>query len=88
MGDLDLNPDSIGWAASAVLLLTLGRQIHVQWQDKDAKGVSHWLFIGQIAASAGFIVYSALVMNWVFIVTNSAILVTAIIGQWVVVRRK
>lgn len=83
-----MNPDLIGWAASSVLLLTLVRQIWTQFKDRDAKGVSHWLFLGQIAASSGFIVYSILVDNWVFIATNSAILLTAIIGQIVVARRK
>lgn len=76
-----MNPDLIGWAASAILLATLGRQIVTQWKDKDAKGVSRWLFLGQMAASVGFIVYSWMLDNWVFIVTNSLILLTAVIGQ-------
>lgn len=79
-----MNIDIIGWVASAILVATLARQIYTQSQDKNAKGVSHWLFIGQIAASIGFIVYSWLVENWVFIVTNSVILLTAIVGQVVV----
>ncbi len=83
-----MNPDIIGWAASAVLLATLCRQIHTQSRDKDAKGVSHWLFAGQIAASIGFIVYSAMVGNRVFIVTNSLILLTAVVGQVVVSRKR
>jgi len=83
-----LNPDIIGWIASAILLLTLCRQIYTQSKDKDAKGVSHWLFIGQIAASVGFVVYSWLLQNWVFTFTNSAILLTAIIGQIVILRRR
>jgi len=81
-----MNPDIIGWAASAILLGTLARQIHTQAQDKSARGVSRWLFVGQIAASIGFITYSAMVGNWVFIVTNSLILLTAIVGQVVVSR--
>ena len=40
-------------------------------------------FIGQITASIAFIVYSWLLGNWVFVVTNALMLVTAIIGQWV-----
>ena len=76
-----MNPDIIGWAASAILLATLSRQIVTQWRDKDAKGVSRWLFLGQMAASVGFIVYSWLLDNWVFIVTNALILLTAVIGQ-------
>src|SRR3546814_14351594 len=58
-----VNPDIVGWAASAVLLGTQSRQIYTQWQDKDAKGVSRWLFVGQLAASCGFLAYSWLVGN-------------------------
>lgn len=84
-----MNPDTIGWAASAILLATLTRQIITQWKDKDAKGVSRWLFLGQIAASVGFIAYSWMLDNWVFIVTNSLILMTAVVGQvGLVIRRR
>lgn len=74
-------PDLIGWVASAILLATLARQAWRQWRDPDPRGVSRWLFLGQSAASAGFIAYSWLLQNWVFIVTNSLILVTAVVGQ-------
>lgn len=74
-------PDLVGWAASAILLATLARQIWRQWREPDPRGVSRWLFIGQIAASVGFVAYSWMLRNWVFIVTNTLILVTAIIGQ-------
>ena len=76
-----MNPDPIGWAASAIFIATLCRQIYTQWQDNDAKGVSRWLFVGQIAASTGFIVYSWLLDNWVFIATNVLILLTAVVGE-------
>jgi MtN3 and saliva related transmembrane protein len=76
-----MNPDIIGWTASIILLATLIRQIVRQVQDGSGSGVSRWLFIGQSAASIGFIVYSVMVDNWVFIVTNSCILATAIVGQ-------
>ncbi len=84
-----MSPDLIGWLASGILLLTLGRQIVQQARsDDDGDGVSIWLFAGQIASSIGFIVYSVLVDNMVFVVTNSAILLTAIVGQVVVARKK
>lgn len=85
---MTLMPDAVGWAASAVLLATLARQTWRQWKDPDPRGVSHWLFIGQIAASGGFVAYSWLVGNWVFIVTNSLILATAIVGQLVDLRSR
>jgi uncharacterized protein with PQ loop repeat len=71
----------IGWASSAVLLATLIRQVQRQWKERSTQGVSSWLFIGQLAASTGFLVYSVLVKNWVFVFTNAALLVTALIGQ-------
>lgn len=73
-------PDVIGWLASAILIATLSRQIYTQWKDPDPSGVSKWLFGGQTAASICFIAYSWLLHNWVFIVTNSLILVTALVG--------
>ena len=71
--------DAIGWAASAILLATLVRQIAKQYRE-GGEGVSNWLFAGQSLASLGFVVYSALLGNWVFIVTNSLILLTAVVG--------
>ncbi|MDR6989930.1 hypothetical protein [Luteimonas sp. 3794] len=81
-------PEVIGWAASAILLATLIRQIVTQLRDGSAQGVSHWLFVGQITASLGFVTYSAMVGDWVFIVTNACILLTAITGQVLTMRRR
>jgi MtN3 and saliva related transmembrane protein len=78
----------IGWIAAGVLLVTLGRQVYSQWQKGTSAGVSKWLFIGQISASSGFVVYSWLLGSWVFLVTNVLILITALLGQWVYVRNK
>ena len=73
--------DWLGWGASAVLRATLLRQVFVQWRERRTDGVSSWLFVGQITASVGFVIYSWLVDNRVFVVTNSALLLTAIAGQ-------
>ena len=80
--------DLLGWGASAILIATLMRQSYVLWTDDDAKGVSKWLFVGQIAASVLFIVYSWFVANWVFIVSNALILLTALAGEAGVLWRK
>ena len=69
----------IGWLSSLILLATLVAQIGKQWKT-GTKGVSKWLFIGQLAASIGFVVYSVSTRNVVFVVTNSLILVSALIG--------
>lgn len=73
--------DWIGWAASALLIATLSRQIVTQWRSKNTEAVSGWLFVGQSASSVGFVIYSILLDNLVFIVTNSLILATAMVGQ-------
>jgi MtN3 and saliva related transmembrane protein len=76
--------DLIGWASSAVLLLTLARQVLKQWREGTSEGVSRWLFVGQTTASVGFTIYSVLLRNWVFVVTNALLLVNAIVGLLIV----
>jgi len=85
---LNIGTELIGWAAAAILLLTLGRQVYTQWRDRSSKGVSRWLFVGQCAASIAFIVYSWLLGNWVFVVTNALILLTAFIGEVIYLRNR
>lgn len=69
-----------GWGSSIILVLTIGYQVLRQWRTKETAGISKWLFIGQIAASAGFTTYSAIVGDTVFTITNSILLVSAIVG--------
>jgi MtN3 and saliva related transmembrane protein len=70
----------VGWVSSLVLLLTIAVQIGKQWSERSGEGVSVWLFIGQAGASLGFTVYSVLVKNWVFTITNGLMFVSAIVG--------
>ena len=81
-------PTAIGWASALLLLLTVGRQVFTQWKTRTSGGVSRWLFVGQIAASLGFTIYSWMLENWVFVVTNTFMLITACIGQMVYLRNK
>jgi uncharacterized protein with PQ loop repeat len=76
----------VGWLSSAILVVTLGRQVAKQWREGTSEGVSRWLFVGQTAASVGFTVYSLLVRNWVFVVTNALLVGNAVLGI-VIVRR-
>jgi uncharacterized protein with PQ loop repeat len=78
----------LGWLSSLVLLITILAQIHKQWRERTGSGVSSFLFIGQTAASLGFTVYSALVGNWVFTVTNGLMLLSAITGWYITARFK
>ena len=81
-------PDVIGWFAAAVLLATIGRQVYSQWREGSTKGLSRWLFIGQMTASIAFIFYSWLLQNWVFVVTNALMLATAMLGEWVLLMNR
>ena len=76
-----MNPEFIGWTAAAILLVTLIKQVYTQWRERSTRGVSKWLFIGQMAASTGFLIYSWQVRNWVFVTVNALILCTAIAGE-------
>lgn len=74
----------LGWASSAILILTIAKQIHKQWHEGSSEAVSLWLFLGQFAASAGFLVYSIALRNGVFVVTNAVLMVGALIGAGLV----
>jgi MtN3 and saliva related transmembrane protein len=78
----------IGWASALLLLLTVSSQVWKQWQTRTSAGVSKWLFVGQISASLGFVIYSFLVDNWVFVATNSFLLFAAMFGQYLYLRNK
>jgi uncharacterized protein with PQ loop repeat len=80
--------EALGWASSVVLVLTIAKQVYKQWQSGSSEGVSRWLFVGQIAASVGFTVYSFLVHNWVFVATNALMLCNALLGYGIVVRHR
>lgn len=83
-----MGTEFIGWLSAFILMLTISRQVYKQWQTRDCTGVSSWLFVGQTAASTGFVIYSFLLSNWVFVLTNSFILLTAVAGQWIYARNK
>ena len=80
--------EAIGWFSSFVLVLTIGNQVFKQWKTGTSKGVSKWLFLGQITASTGFTIYSVLVDNWVFVVTNALMLVSALVGIVIVMKHR
>jgi MtN3 and saliva related transmembrane protein len=70
----------IGWTSSLILLATLAKQVHKQWRDATSEGLSKWLFIGQLAASVGFTIYSILTASYVFAFTNIMLSITNTIG--------
>ena len=70
----------VGYASSAILLVTIGSQLWKQWHSGTSSGVSRYLFIGQFLASCGFVFYSALVGDAIFVVTNASLALAAIVG--------
>lgn len=80
--------EMVGWASSVILVLTISKQVYKQWHEGSSEGVSKWLFIGQMAASLGFTIYSWLVGNMVFVVTNSLMLLNALAGFGIVLRHR
>jgi MtN3 and saliva related transmembrane protein len=80
--------DAIGWASSLILVVTIAQQVLKQWREGSSEGVSRWLFLGQMTASAGFTLYSWLVHNWVFVVTNSLLLLNGLAGYLIVLRHR
>jgi MtN3 and saliva related transmembrane protein len=84
----EVTTNAIGWMSATVLLVTLITQIAGQWRDHSSKGVSPWLFVGQLTASLGFVAYSVLTNNAVFVVTNLLIAAVAVFGQYTYVRNK
>lgn len=72
----------IGWASSLILLGTLVKQVYKQWKEGTGDGISKWLFVGQVLASIGFTIYSYLVGNWVFTVTNGILTINNFVGLY------
>lgn len=73
----------IGWASSLLLLTTIVVQVRKQWLTMSNEGVSKWLFIGQLGASLGFLVYSILSGSIVFAVTNAMLSIGNLLGIFI-----
>lgn len=78
----------IGWASSLILVLTISNQVAKQWRDHTSAGVSVWLFVGQLAASVGFTIYSVMLRNWVFAVTNGVMILNGLLGYAITIRHR
>jgi MtN3 and saliva related transmembrane protein len=83
-----MSVDWIGWISSFLLVGTMARQIYKQWEENTGKGVSLWLYLGQFLAEIGFVAYSWLVKNWVFVFTNATLLLMNIFGLILLLQQK
>ena len=70
----------IGWAAVALLFATMAGQAWKQWKDNVKRGIGKLFFVGQIAASTLFLLYSTMIGDRVFVVGNAMVLAAAIAG--------
>lgn len=80
--------DAIGWLASAVLVATVLRQVSKQWRERSNAGVSKWLFAGQVTASVLFLVYSYLLGNKIFMLSNGMLILASVAGQLLYLRNR
>jgi uncharacterized protein with PQ loop repeat len=71
---------AVGVSSALVLLVTIVAQIIRQIRTPPGKGVSPWLFVGQLFASIGFTAYSVMLKDPIFIATNATLGVAALIG--------
>lgn len=79
---------AIGWLSSFILVLTIGRQVWKQWREGATEGISTWLFVGQTVASVGFTIYSSLVGDWVFVVTNGVMSINGLLGYLILMHNR
>jgi MtN3 and saliva related transmembrane protein len=70
------------------LLITLFTQVRKQWKSGESKGISTWLFLGQMAASVGFAIYSWMVGSSVFVFTNCLMVINGLAGYIILRRNK
>lgn len=80
--------DVVGWVSSLLLFATISSQVFEQWRRETSEGVTPLLFIGQAAASTGFLVYSWAIESWVFVATNALMLISALVGLGVLVHHR
>jgi MtN3 and saliva related transmembrane protein len=66
--------DILGYAAGAITSLTFLPQVIKTWKEKSAKDVSLMMFIIAAVNEVMWIVYGALLDNWVIILTNAIVL--------------
>lgn len=81
-------PDVVGWISSAILLVTIVQQIRTQVRERSSRGVSVWLFVGEIASASGFLLYSIMLGLIVYIVTNSIMIVSSAAGLAITIHQR
>ena len=70
--------DTLGYIAGAITALTFLPQVVKTWKEKSAKDISLLMFLIAATNEILWIIYGALLDNWVIILTNSVILVMSL----------
>ncbi len=78
--------DILGYAAGAITSLTFLPQVVKTWKEKSAKDVSLMMFIIAAINEVMWIVYGALLDNWVIILTNAIVLAMSLTMIWLKLR--
>ena len=66
--------DILGYAAGAITSLTFLPQVIKTWKEKSAKDISLLMFVIAAVNEVMWVVYGALLNNWVIILTNAIVL--------------
>jgi MtN3 and saliva related transmembrane protein len=64
----------LGYSAGAITSLTFLPQVIKTWKEKSAKDISLLMFIIAAINEVMWIIYGALLDNWVIIITNAIVL--------------
>lgn len=74
--------DILGYAAGAITCLTFLPQVIKTWNSKSARDVSLHMFLIAAVNEVMWIVYGALLDNWVIILTNAIVLSMSLTMIW------
>lgn len=69
-----MSVDVLGYIAGAITTLTFLPQVIKTWKEKSAGDISLLMFLIAAANEILWIIYGALLDNWVIILTNSVVL--------------
>lgn len=78
--------DILGYAAGAITSLTFLPQVIKTWKEKSARDVSLVMFVIAAINEVMWIVYGALLDNWVIILTNAIVLAMSLTMIWLKLR--
>ena len=70
--------DILGYSAGAITSLTFLPQVIKTWKDKSARDISLLMFVIAAVNEVMWIIYGALIDNWVIILTNIIVLSMAL----------